>query len=63
MPKKPKKFREEKIAEEYFPVDESDLKYTTEKEIKESLPKEDITKRAIEKEYKKSEKGSLEKTE
>ena len=35
MPRKPpKKTKEEKIAENYFPVDESDLKYTIEKEYK-----------------------------
>jgi len=35
MPRKPpKKSKEEKIAENYFPVDESDLRYTIEKEIK-----------------------------
>jgi len=62
MPKKPKKFREEKIAEEYFPVNESDLKYTIEKQEKDDLPnKEEITKRAIEKKYKKPERESLEK--
>ena len=31
MPKKPKKTTEEKSAEGYFPVDEEDLKNTTEK--------------------------------
>jgi len=62
MPKKPKKFREEKIAEEYFPVNESDLKYTIEKQEKDDLPnKQEITKRAIEKKYKKPERESLEK--
>ncbi len=37
MPKKPKKTREEKSAEEYFPVEE-DFKKTTEKTIKEIIP-------------------------
>ena len=60
MPKKPKKPREEKIAESYFPVDESDLKYTTEKQIKETAPKQDIVKKAIEKEYSKPDRKSLE---
>jgi DNA topoisomerase-1 len=34
MPKKPKKSTEEKASEEYFPVDEEDLKVTTEKIVK-----------------------------
>ena len=35
MPRKPpKKTKEEKLAESFFPVDEHDLKYTIEKEIK-----------------------------
>ncbi|MBD3247218.1 DNA topoisomerase I [Candidatus Pacearchaeota archaeon] len=38
MPKKPKKSREETSAEEYFPVDEEDLKKTTEKTVKEYQP-------------------------
>ncbi|MCK5149566.1 DNA topoisomerase I [Candidatus Pacearchaeota archaeon] len=82
MAKKPKKFREEKIAENYFPVDTSDLKYTTEKQVKEftpnpeeilkkstekkvlnSQPKEEITKGAVEKVYKKPSRSSLEKVE
>jgi len=62
MVKKPKKFKEEKIAEQYFPVDESDLKYSIEKQEKDDMPnKEEVTKRAIEKEYKKPERESLEK--
>ena len=32
--KAPKKTKEEKLAESFFPVDESDLKYTIEKKIK-----------------------------
>ncbi len=60
MPTKPKKFREEKIAEEYFPVDETNLKYTTEKQEKRSPLKEEITKASIEKEYKKPDRKSLE---
>ncbi len=34
MPKKQKKSKEEKIAENYFPVDETNLKHTVEKEYK-----------------------------
>lgn len=37
MPKKAKKPRESKIAEEYFPVDETDLKYAIEKPQKEKI--------------------------
>ena len=63
MPKKPKKTREEKSAENYFPVEE-DFKKTTEKIVKDSLPErkrltekvvksvEDDT-RVVEKKYKK----------
>ena len=60
MPKKAKKTREEKIVESYFPIDETNLKYTTEKQIKESPPKEEVTKGSIEKEYKKPDRSSLE---
>ena len=52
MPKKPKKFREEKIAENFFPIDEDDLKKTTEKEVKEPL-KEKPSHSVVEKKYKK----------
>ncbi len=38
MPRKLKRTKEEKIAENYFPVDESDLKHTTEKQEKENIP-------------------------
>ncbi len=59
MPQKSKKSKEEKIAENYFPVDKSDLKYTTEKEIKDFAPKQDIIKKSIEKEYSKLDRKSL----
>ena len=36
MPKKPKKTKEEKLAEDYFPVDADDIKYTIEKKVKQS---------------------------
>jgi DNA topoisomerase I len=52
MRKKPKKFREEKIAENYFPIDETNLKNTTEK-IEKTKNYEDIRKISVEKEYKK----------
>ncbi len=38
MPKKQKKTKEEKLAEDYFPVDEDDLRRTTEKQEKEKIP-------------------------
>ncbi len=60
MPQKSKKSKEEKIAESYFPVDKSDLKYTTEKKVKDFAPKQDITKKSIEKEYSKPNRKSLE---
>lgn len=46
--KKPKKTREEKSSESYFPVDESNLRKTTEKTIKEPTPKEEILKKSLE---------------
>ncbi|MCK4552668.1 DNA topoisomerase I [Candidatus Pacearchaeota archaeon] len=57
---KPKKTKEEKTAESYFPVDETDLKYTTEKQEKEAPEKEELLKGSIEKQYKKPERASLE---
>jgi DNA topoisomerase I len=48
MPKKKKvKSREEKSAEEFFPV-ERDFKKTTEKQIKDPTPKEELLRSAIE---------------
>lgn len=53
MPKKQKKTTEEKVVENYFPVDKGDLKITTEKTVKDSTPKrEEILKTAIEKRVK-----------
>ncbi|MBA7615146.1 DNA topoisomerase 1 [subsurface metagenome] len=61
MSRKEKVSREEKIVENYFPVDETDLKYTIEKKEREDfVNKEEITKRAIEKEYHKADRKSLE---
>ena len=54
-----KKTKEEKVAEEYFPIDEEDLKYTTEKEVKISEPS--LSHGVIEKEYKKPDRKKLEK--
>ena len=53
MPKKQTKSKEEKIAESYFPVDERDLKYTTEKQEKEK--NQNFSKITIEKPYKRAE--------
>ncbi len=64
MPKKQKKTKEEKIAENYFPVDESDLKMSVEKEEKHpEISAEDIAKTAVEVEYKKPDKDEIEKVE
>ena len=38
MVKKPQKTREEKASEQFFPVDEDDLKRTTEKQVKPTSP-------------------------
>ena len=48
MPRKPTKSREQRTAEGFFRVDQSDLKYTTEKLVKEPLVAE-ILERTIEK--------------
>jgi DNA topoisomerase-1 len=58
MPKKPTKSKEEKLAENYFPVDEDNLKYTTEKQEKKSTPS--ITHAITEKKYKEIDRKSLE---
>lgn len=50
MPKKPKKTKEEKLVENYFPIDEGDLKRTTEKVVK--APVVSTTHGVIEKKYK-----------
>ena len=68
MQKKIIKTKEEKTAESYFPVDKSDLKYTTEKQEKEKIPEQDLLKKSIEIPVKNSLpkkeiiKGSIEKT-
>ena len=54
MAKKQEKTKAEKTAERYFPVDESDLKHTTEKMVKPPISGETIIKRSIEKQTKKS---------
>jgi len=54
---KPKKTSEEKTAENYFPVDEEDIEYATEKEVKEQASD---FKQTVEKVYKKPERDSFE---
>ena len=48
MSKRQKKSKEELTAESYFPVDKLDVERATEKEIKKSLPREEILKNTIE---------------
>ena len=60
MPKKIKKTKEEITAEDYFPVDQDDLKNTTEKKESE---KTDDSKTTIEKIYRKLSKDEIEKVE
>jgi len=60
MPKKPKKTTEEKVIEDYFPLDEEDAEHATEKQVKETIPD---FKQIVEKEYKKPERSSLERVE
>jgi DNA topoisomerase-1 len=67
MKKKQEKTHEEIAAEGNFRVDKSDLKYATEKEVKEIPPKEDILKNITEKTVKPIQKevviqGSIEKS-
>ena len=63
MPRKKKeKSKEEKTAEEFFKIDESDLKYTVEKLIKKN-PKIEQAKKTTEKIYSKLEKSDIEKIE
>lgn len=52
--KRPKKTKEELAVEGNFRVDKSDLKYATEKEIKEPLQKKDILKNITQKSVKES---------
>jgi DNA topoisomerase-1 len=67
MPAKKRKSKEEKTAEEFFPVDESDLKKTTEKTTTKPVAKEELLKGSIEISIKESPKeeilrGAIEKT-
>ena len=61
MPKKPKKTKEEKIVESYFPVDKEDIKYSIEKKVKNSSG--DKAKSIVEKKYKQIDRRSLETVE
>lgn len=60
MPKKRKISREEKIVEQYFPVDETDLRKSIEIPTKVS---HEEAKKTVEKPYKKPDRASLEKVE
>jgi DNA topoisomerase I len=76
MPPKKKKTQQEKITEEFFRVDKSDINYATEKQVKERIPdekrviertvkqspfsKEQISKSTIEKTYNRPNKEDLE---
>jgi len=60
MVKKRKISREERLAEDYFPVDADDLKYTVEKRVKKD---ESSTKSKVEKQYKRPERDELETVE
>jgi len=63
MPKKPKKFKEEKYAEEFFPMEEDNSKRTIEKKIKDPpQEKENIAKKTTEKVYKGPQSQQKEKT-
>jgi DNA topoisomerase-1 len=63
MKKKQEKSKEEIAAEGNFRVDESDLKYATEKEMKEGLPKENILKNITQKEVKEISQNNIENIE
>ncbi len=49
MPKKQTKSKEEKHAENFFRVDESDLAYSIEKQVKKEIPKQDIIETEVKK--------------
>ena len=49
MRKKPKKTRQEKSVEGYFPIDETSVKHSTEKEVDQEVTREDLLKRTTEK--------------
>jgi DNA topoisomerase I len=49
MPKQPKKSKEEKLAESFFPLEKNDIRFTTEKSVKEPGFREDYLKNTTEK--------------
>jgi len=74
MPKKEKRTRAEKSAEEYFPIDKEDSKITTEKQVKENVSDNKLTTEkqvkapamdvySIEKEFHNLDKKDIEKVE
>ena len=60
MPRKPKKTREERVIENYFPVDIEDIKKTVEKKVEKIAT---FAKVKIEKQYKRPSRDELEKVE
>ncbi len=60
MRRKEKKTREEKIVENYFPVDTETIKKTIDVPVKEKPPKQEIIKQAIEVKYKKPSRETIE---
>src|SRR3989344_1684826 len=60
MAKKQKKSREEKIAEEYFPLNKEDIHKSIEIPVLKAPPEEEIRKGAVEVEYIKPEKEKIE---
>jgi len=60
MPKKPIKTKEEKLAENYFPLDADDIRRSVEKKVKKD---ESSTKSKIEKAYKQIDRNTLETVE
>ncbi|MDO8622739.1 MAG: DNA topoisomerase I [archaeon] len=61
MPRKPTKSKAETTAENYFPVEEVDVRYAIEKQVKDPVDKKDWTKTAVEKTYKNEEVEIIEK--
>ena len=60
MLKKPKTSKEEKMAEDYFPIDKADLERAIEIQVSKSPSKEDFLKRSTEKIFKRPDRNSLE---
>ena len=63
MVRKPKKTPQEKSAEGYFPIDETSVKHSTEKEVEQEVTREDLLRRTTEKEVDKPTLKEIEKVE